>query len=54
VRAEEEGTEIVLEQVIRGADAGAPNSKTVWNRAFGMVWMGAVERRYCILLVDLM
>jgi len=39
VRAEEGGTEIVLEQVIRGTDAGATDSKSVWKGAFGMVWM---------------
>jgi len=28
---------------MRGTDAGAPDSKNVWKRAFGMVRMGAVE-----------
>jgi len=32
-----------LEQVIRETDKGAPDSKSVWKRAFGMEWMGAVE-----------
>jgi len=32
-----------LEQVIRGTDAKAPDSKSVWKREFGMVLMGAIE-----------
>jgi len=34
---------MILEQVIRVSDAGTTDSKSVWKRAFGMVWMGAVE-----------
>lgn len=29
-------------KVVRRADAGAPYSKVVWERAFGMVRMGAI------------
>lgn len=32
-----------LKWVFRGGDAGVSDSKSVWERTFGMVWMESIQ-----------